>query len=77
MLGAHAFKGFQLDPLNVENYLMSISDPAAIHAMCEDYPAAWTIDRDVDESELERSNHLDAFTRFLRTRDASGGFTFG
>jgi haloacetate dehalogenase len=51
MLSAHASKGFRFDPSNVADYLQSIGDPAAIHAMCEDYRAAWTFDRELDESE--------------------------
>ena len=51
MLSAHASKGFRFDPSNVADYLKSIGDPATIHAMCEDYRAAWTLDQELDDSE--------------------------
>jgi haloacetate dehalogenase len=38
----------------VAEYLRCFSDPAAIHASCEDYRAAATIDLDHDEADLAR-----------------------
>jgi haloacetate dehalogenase len=51
MLRAHAAPGFTFEASHLADYLDCMRDPAAIHAMCEDYRAAWTCDRALDEAE--------------------------
>jgi haloacetate dehalogenase len=41
-------------PAAIAEYLRCFSDPAAIHASCEDYRAAATIDLEHDEADLAR-----------------------
>ena len=41
-------------PEAVEEYVRCFADPAAIHASCEDYRAAATIDLEHDEADIER-----------------------
>jgi len=54
MLQAHAAPGFTFEAAHLADYLHCMRDRAAIHAMCEDYRAAWTYDRVLDESEKGR-----------------------
>lgn len=54
MLRAHAAPGFVFEPALLADYLACMRDPAAIHAMCEDYRAAWTYDRALDEASKGR-----------------------
>lgn len=42
---------FAFDPANVADYVACFSDPASIHATCEDYRAGWGIDRALDEAD--------------------------
>jgi haloacetate dehalogenase len=44
-----AAPGFSFDPTNMADYVACFSDPASIHASCEDYRAGWGIDRALDE----------------------------
>jgi haloacetate dehalogenase len=57
-LHQHAGEGFVFPPDSLDDYLGSLRDPAAVHAMCEDYRAAWTIDRRIDEEDRGRKNIL-------------------
>jgi haloacetate dehalogenase len=57
-LRQHAGEGFAFDESNLEDYLSSLRDPAAVHAMCEDYRAAWTIDRQFDEEDRGKKKIL-------------------
>lgn len=49
-----AASGARFDPRAVAEYERCFSDPASIHASCEDYRAAATIDLVHDEADLER-----------------------
>lgn len=42
------------DPVVVDEYVRCFSDPAAIHASCEDYRAAATIDMEHDSADRQR-----------------------
>ncbi len=46
--------GAKFDEKAVEEYVRCFSDPAAIHASCEDYRAAATIDLDHDQEDLHK-----------------------
>ncbi len=46
--------GAVFDEKAVKEYVRCFSDPAAIHASCEDYRAAATIDLDHDEADFEK-----------------------
>ncbi len=48
---AHQTGGFAFDPESIADYARCLRDPAAIHGMCEDYRAGWTIDRELDEAD--------------------------
>lgn len=52
MLKKWAGKGFEFDPESLADYVECFSDPACIHATCEDYRAGWTLDRQYDEADL-------------------------
>jgi haloacetate dehalogenase len=41
----------RFDPEALADYLQAVSDPATIHAMCEDYRAGATYDRELDEAD--------------------------
>jgi haloacetate dehalogenase len=43
--------GFQFDPASMADYVACFSDPASIHASCEDYRAGWAVDRVHDEAD--------------------------
>jgi haloacetate dehalogenase len=47
-------RGADFDPAAVAEYVRCFSDPATIHATCEDYRAAASIDLEHDEADLER-----------------------
>jgi haloacetate dehalogenase len=51
-----AAPGFSFDAECLADYLACFSNPASIHASCEDYRAGWTIDRANDEA--DRGNNL-------------------
>jgi haloacetate dehalogenase len=51
MLQKHAQVGFAFDPTAMDDYLACGSAPEAIHGMCEDYRAAWTVDRGLDDAD--------------------------
>ncbi len=46
-----AGSGFAFDPLNMADYVACFSNPASIHATCEDYRAGWGVDRALDEAD--------------------------
>ena len=50
-LQSWADKGFAFDEANVDDYVACFSDPASIHATCEDYRAGWGPDRAYDEAD--------------------------
>jgi haloacetate dehalogenase len=50
-LAGWAAEGFIFDPENVADYIACFSDPASIHATCEDYRAGWTVDRAYDDAD--------------------------
>jgi haloacetate dehalogenase len=54
-LASWAGKGFAFDAANVADYLACFSDPAAVHASCEDYRAGWSIDRALDAADDGRN----------------------
>lgn len=43
--------GFAFDVANMDDYVACFSDPASIHASCEDYRAGWGSDRAQDEAD--------------------------
>jgi haloacetate dehalogenase len=45
---------FEFDRESVADYVECLSDPASIHATCEDYRAGWTIDRTLDEQDRDK-----------------------
>lgn len=53
-IGAWSRVADGFDPAAVEAYKTAFRDPATIHATCEDYRAAATIDLEHDEAELDR-----------------------
>lgn len=50
-LASWAAEGFAFDPESLADYIACFSDPASIHASCEDYRAGWTTDRANDEAD--------------------------
>lgn len=46
------------DPRALEHYRASFTDPAHIHAMCEDYRAGATIDCDVDAADRDAGRKI-------------------
>ena len=50
---AYYFRGdrSRFHPEALADYLRAIRDPATVHAMCEDYRAGATMDRDLDEAD--------------------------
>lgn len=46
-----AARGFRFDPESLADYLECSRNPAALHASCEDYRAAWAVDRMHDLSD--------------------------
>lgn len=57
-LQSWAGEGFVFDPESLADYLHYFTDPASIHASCEDYRAGWTVDRDHDEADRNVRNIL-------------------
>ena len=55
----------------LESYRAQARDPARIHAMCADYRAGATYDRDADEADRDAGRKIEAPLRFLW---AQGGF---
>lgn len=53
-LESWAAPGFIFETANMADYVACFSDPASIHASCEDYRAGWDIDRAHDESDRGR-----------------------
>jgi haloacetate dehalogenase len=51
MVKSWAADGFVFDAECLADYIACFSDPASIHASCEDYRAGWTIDRALDEAD--------------------------
>jgi haloacetate dehalogenase len=41
----------RFDPEALADYLAAVRDPGTVHAMCEDYRAGATLDRDLDEAD--------------------------
>ncbi len=54
-------------PAALESYERQMSDPRRIHAMCEDYRAGATHDRDLDERDLAEGRRISAPLHFLWT----------
>ena len=54
-LSGWAAPGFAFDPESLTDYIACFSDPASIHASCEDYRAGWTIDRELDEADFGKN----------------------
>lgn len=50
-MASWAGKGFAFEEANMADYVQCFSDPAAIHASCEDYRAGWSVDRAHDEAD--------------------------
>jgi haloacetate dehalogenase len=46
-----AGEGFQFDAANMDDYVACFSNPASIHASCEDYRAGWGVDREHDDAD--------------------------
>jgi haloacetate dehalogenase len=53
------------DPRALEHYRAFFSEPARIHACCEDYRAGATIDRDLDDADLAAGRKIEAPTLVL------------
>jgi haloacetate dehalogenase len=51
-LSGPAAPGFQFNPMSLHDYLACFRSPEAIHAACEDYRAAWHVDRRLDEEQV-------------------------
>jgi haloacetate dehalogenase len=45
---------FTFDAESLDDYIRCFSDPACIHATCEDYRAGWTRDREYDDADQGR-----------------------
>ncbi len=54
VLEQNAGPGFTFAPESLADYLACIHDPAMIRAICEDYRAGWTVDRELDEADKGR-----------------------
>ncbi|MGI4815981.1 MAG: alpha/beta fold hydrolase, partial [Janthinobacterium lividum] len=54
MLHAHTRDGFAFEAANLADYLACMSDPAAIHGICEDYRSALYVDRHLDAQDRGR-----------------------
>jgi haloacetate dehalogenase len=60
----------RLGPLNHADFLSAISDPATVHAMCEDYRAGLGVDRRADEADRAHGTTIGCPTMMLwSTRD--------
>lgn len=59
-LDARHFGASPFDPAAVDEYVRCFADPAAIHASCEDYRAAATIDLEHDEADRTAGNRVTA-----------------
>jgi haloacetate dehalogenase len=46
-----AGKGFKFDAASMADYVACFSEPASIHATCEDYRAGWGVDREHDAAD--------------------------
>jgi haloacetate dehalogenase len=53
------------DPRALESYRRQISDPARVHAMCEDYRAGASIDRTIDREDQARGARIAAPLHFI------------
>ena len=53
-MASWAAPGFAFEAANMADYVACFSDPATIHASCEDYRAGWSIDRALDEADWGR-----------------------
>jgi haloacetate dehalogenase len=68
------------DPRALESYRRHISDPARVHAMCEDYRAGATIDRAIDRDDQARGARIAAPLHFVWSKSgfpASSGRPLG
>ena len=63
--------GFRFDEASLDDYLACGSDPACIHATCEDYRAGWLFDRQHDEDDRNRRRTIAAPTLLLWGADYS------
>lgn len=55
----------------LESYRAQMSDPARVHAMCADYRAGATVDRQIDAADLKAGRKIRCPMRFVYAR---GGF---
>jgi haloacetate dehalogenase len=53
-LKSWAAPGFEFDSESLQDYIACFSDPACIHATCEDYRAGWNRDREHDAADHDR-----------------------
>lgn len=63
--------GFQFDADAMADYLHCGSEPAAIHAACEDYRAGWAIDRVHDQEDSDSGRRIAASTLVLWGREGA------
>lgn len=54
------FRAVLTDPEAFEDYRAAVRDPAAVHAMCEDYRAGATYDRNVDDVDMKAGRKIAA-----------------
>ncbi|MFI6813426.1 alpha/beta fold hydrolase [Nonomuraea sp. NPDC050328] len=54
-----------MGPEAYEDFRRAIHDPAVVHAMCEDYRAGLTVDRDADDADRAAERRLTMPTLFL------------
>jgi haloacetate dehalogenase len=59
-VGALTRGGTPIDPAAVDEYVRCFRDPAAIHASCEDYRAAVTVDLEDDDAAAARGQKITA-----------------
>jgi haloacetate dehalogenase len=72
--GPHDLTPFS--PQALAHYRASMQEPARIHAMCEDYRAGATIDRQLDEADMAASRKLACPTFVVWSKDYLGGRGF-
>ncbi|MDT3399089.1 alpha/beta hydrolase [Streptomyces sp. B1866] len=58
-LGRWSAEGASFDPRAVEEYVRCFRDPASVHATCEDYRAAGTVDLEHDEADAAAGRRVD------------------
>lgn len=58
-LSSWAAPGFRFDERHVADYVRCHSDPASIHATCEDYRASWHVDRHIDALDQRAGNRIE------------------